>query len=410
MSPQAERTPLPGDEAWLVAEQDRLLGFARGARLPEGGFGWLDEHGAVRQDGSVHTWITCRMTHVFALAHLLGDPDAAALVDHGLAALTGPLRDREHGGWYTGVDADGTPLAAEKSAYAHAFVVLAAAGAAAAGRPGARELLTEALDVIERHFWDEEQGLLFESWDLPWEACEPYRGANSNMHAVEAFLAAGDVTGDPVWHQRALRIVRRIVHVHARAADWRLIEHFDTEWTPQYDYNQERPDDPFRPYGATVGHWFEWARLMLGLRASLPDAPGWLLDDAEALFAAGIRDGWHADGSPGFVYTVGWDGAPAVRARMHWVAAEAIAAASVLHRVTGKAEYERWYRTWWQYAEEAFLDRVRGSWHHELNPQNSPAATVWPGKPDVYHAVQATLIPRLPAAPAMAEALRRKPA
>jgi hypothetical protein len=31
--------------------------------------------------------------------------------------------------------------------------------------------------------------------------------------------------------------------------------------------------------------------------------------------------------------------------------------------------------------------------------------TVWPGKPDLYHAVQATLIPRLPLAPSMATAL-----
>ncbi|MFF2951567.1 AGE family epimerase/isomerase [Kitasatospora sp. NPDC057965] len=409
MSSETSSTPLPGDDAWLRAEQARLLGFARGARLPDGGFGWLDDRGRAQEDGPVHTWITCRMTHVFALAHLLGDRDAAGLVDHGIAALATLLRDREHGGWYTGVDRDGRPLTTDKSAYAHAFVVLAAAGATAAGRPGGRELLADALGVVERRFWDEERGRLVESWDLPWRVCEPYRGANSNMHAVEAFLAAGDVTGESIWHERALRIVRHIVHEHARAADWRVIEHFDADWTPLYEYNEDRPDDPFRPYGGTVGHWFEWARLMLGLRASLPNPPAWLLDDAEALFAAGVRDGWHVDGRPGFVYTVDWKGAPAVRVRMHWVAAEAIAAAAVLHRVTGRAEYEHWYRTWWRYAEEAFIDRERGSWHHELTPWNTPAATVWPGKPDVYHAVQATLIPRLPVEPAMAEALRRNP-
>jgi sulfoquinovose isomerase len=30
---------------------------------------------------------------------------------------------------------------------------------------------------------------------------------------------------------------------------------------------------------------------------------------------------------------------------------------------------------------------------------------VWPGKPDIYHAMQATVIPRLPLAPGMAKAL-----
>jgi mannose/cellobiose epimerase-like protein (N-acyl-D-glucosamine 2-epimerase family) len=42
------------------------------------------------------------------------------------------------------------------------------------------------------------------------------------------------------------------------------------------------------------------------------------------------------------------------------------------------------------------IDRKLGSWHHELDRHNRPAATVWKGKPDAYHAVQATLLPRIP--------------
>ena len=47
------------------------------------------------------------------------------------------------------------------------------------------------------------------------------------------------------------------------------------------------------------------------------------------------------------------------------------------------------------------MDFENGSWHHELDPANRPAATTWPGTPDLYHAVQATLIPRLPLAPGL---------
>ncbi|MEK1840907.1 MAG: sugar isomerase, partial [Pseudomonas sp.] len=42
---------------------------------------------------------------------------------------------------------------------------------------------------------------------------------------------------------------------------------------------------------------------------------------------------------------------------------------------------------------------------HELDPQNRPSADIWAGKPDLYHAWQAVLIPRLPLAPSMATAL-----
>jgi hypothetical protein len=90
---------------------------------------------------------------------------------------------------------------------------------------------------------------------------------------------------------------------------------------------------------------------------------------------------------------------------MHWVAAEAIGAAAALHHRTGDQQYARWYDTFWDYATRYLLDLVDGSWRHELDHANQPAATVWPGKPDLYHAVQATLLPLLPLAPAITRAV-----
>jgi mannose/cellobiose epimerase-like protein (N-acyl-D-glucosamine 2-epimerase family) len=288
-----------------------------------------------------------------------------------------------------------------KTAYEHAFVVLAASSAATAGRPGADALLVEALDVLDRRFWDDEAGMVVEEWDESFTTLDDYRGVNANMHTVEALLAAGDVA-------RAQRIVTRVVHGFARGNDWRIPEHFDASWKPLPDYNRDQPAHPFRPYGATVGHWFEWSRLTLSLRAALGDAaPGWMLEDARALFDAGVREGWAVDGAEGFVYTVDWDGTPVVRQRMHWVVTEALAAAATLAAATGDPAYEICHQHWWAYADRYLVDRAGGSWHHELGTDNRPAAGTWAGKPDVYHAFQATLVPRLPAWPAFATALAR---
>ncbi|HEU4567728.1 MAG TPA: AGE family epimerase/isomerase [Marmoricola sp.] len=384
------------DAAWLVAEGDRLLGFARASPHPAGGFGWLDDRGRLDPGQPRPLYVTCRMTHVFALAHRLGKPWAGPLVDHGLAALSGPFRDEEYGGWFAALAADGAPVT-EKSAYEHAFVVLAASSAAAADRPGATDLLEEALAVLDRHFWDEQHGMLLDRWDRAFAVPDAYRGANANMHGVEALLAAAEVTGSVVLRRRALRITARLVHEVASRFGWRVPEHFDAGWHPLPDYNREEPAHPFRPFGATVGHWFEWARLAASLHVALRDPPGWLLDDARALFAAAAAT-WSCDGTDGFVYTVDWDGRPVVRQRMHWVVAEAIGAAAVLGEVTGGSSYDAWTERLWRYADAFLLDREQGSWHHELGPDNRPANTVWHGKPDVYHAFQATLLSRLPLA------------
>ena len=111
------------------------------------------------------------------------------------------------------------------------------------------------------------------------------------------------------------------------------------------------------------------------------------------------------DGADGFVYTVDWSGQPVVRERMHWVAAEATATAAALHQATGEASYADWYATWWEHIDACFRDPEHGSWHHELSPGLEPSSQTWQGKPDTYHAFQATLIPRLPLSPTLAKAL-----
>jgi mannose/cellobiose epimerase-like protein (N-acyl-D-glucosamine 2-epimerase family) len=231
------------------------------------------------------------------------------------------------------------------------------------------------------------------------------------MHGVEATLAAADALAptDPAaagrLRDQALRSTRLLVHEVARPRQWRLPEHFTPAWEPLPDYNRDRPADPFRPFGVTVGHQFEWARLALHVRAALDDPPSWLLDDAVALFGAAAGRGWAADGRPGFPYTLDWDDRPVVGARMHWVVCEAVAAAAVLGEVTGEQRYADLADEWWAYGERAFADPATGSWHHELTPEGAVGSTTWAGQPDVYHLVQALLLRGRPVRGSVAAAL-----
>jgi sulfoquinovose isomerase len=386
----------------LAAEFDCLIDFGRGFPYPGGGAAWLDERGHPDFDRPLHTWITARMAHIYALADMMGVDGAGALTEHALAGLAGPLRDTVAGGWFSSLLDEQTPD--EKSCYAHAFVVLAASSGTVAGQPGSDLLLAEALDIWQNKFWDPAAAMFVDRWDRSFSRLDSYRGLNANMHAVEALLAASDATGDAGLADQALSISRRVIAT-AEQHGWRIPEHYDPEWQPMLELNRDQPDDPFQPYGATVGHGLEWSRLLLHLHGTLHEPPEELISAAVALFDRGIADGWHVDGSPGFVYTTDWDGRPVVRDRMHWVVAEAISAGAALHQVSGEERYASLCRTWWEYTETYLMDHRAGSWHHQLDPDNRPIGTVWPGKPDLYHAVQATLIPRLPLAPGLAVAV-----
>ncbi len=316
----------PGSEEWRSKQRQAILSFARRSKRDAGGFGWLDNDGGFDADANLHLWITARMTYVFSLAHLAGEPDALELAEHGVHAMATMFHDDQHGGWFAEIDVHGAPAQDAKFCYEHAFVLLAACTASAAGADGADDLLDEAAHVHRTRFWDADDGRCREEWSRDWSVADGYRGANSNMHSVEAYLFAADVTGDEAWRRRALAICERIIGIHARARQWRIPEHFDHDWTPMPNYNVEKPADPFRPFGATPGHAFEWSRLVLQLAATLDQPRPWMLEAAQGLFDRALADAV-SDDLPGIPYTTDWNGQPAVEERFHWVITEAVLAA-----------------------------------------------------------------------------------
>jgi mannose/cellobiose epimerase-like protein (N-acyl-D-glucosamine 2-epimerase family) len=385
-----------------VTDLDRLLDFAARSRLPEGGFGYLGSDGQVLAGRPQETWIVARMTHVFGLAHLLGRPGADELVRHGIAALTeGPLHDAEHGGWRAST-ADDT-----KAAYPHAFVMLAGSTAAAAGVEGGAELLRSAIDVWQTRFWDDDAGMAVEQWDRAWRRLDDYRGLNANMHGVEASLAAADAlpvadqAGKRRLRDQARRTTERAVS-WAQQFHWRIPEHFTPDWTPLPEYNRDRPADPFRPYGATIGHAFEWARLAMHVR-SVTSPPAELRDAAQNLFTVAAGAG---DGHAGIPYTVDWEDHVVVGARMHWVQCEAIAAGYVLAEALGDDGYRLAADDWRTLGERLFADPSTGNWHHELTPTGEVGSATWAGQPDAYHLVQMLLLDGRPVRGSVAAALR----
>lgn len=373
--------------------REDLLSFGHAFPSPEGGAYYLGDDGTPWKDRPRETWITCRMAHVYSMGALLGHKGSAELADAALKGLRGELHDDKNGGWYAGRTKDGGILP-DKQCYAHAFVILAASSALVAGRESASELLKEATETYDRFFWNEEEGLAADTWNTEFTELSGYRGINANMHTVEAFLAAADVLKDEKYRERAGRIIDHVIS-WAEENNWRIPEHFTSDWKADLMLNKDRPDDPFKPFGATPGHGIEWARLIVqwALSACHDDKAGKYRDAAELLYERAVTDAWASDGEPGLCYTTDWEGSPVVHDRMHWTLAEAINTSAVLYRISGREKYASDYAMFMEYLDDKVVDHANGSWYHQLDRHNHVIGTVWPGKSDLYHAVQATLIP-----------------
>ena len=383
------------NKAFLKEIGEGILSFGHRFPSPGGGSYYLGDDGTPWKERPRETWITGRMLHVYSMGIFLGHDGSEALADAALKGLIGELHDDINGGWYAGLTSDGEILPT-KQCYAHAFVILAAGSACLAGRPGAEALLKEALETYDLRFWNEEQGLSCDTWNTEFTELSCYRGLNANMHTVEAFLAAADVTGEEKYRVRAGRIID---HVLAWAENnyWRIPEHYSADWVADPECNKEKPDDQFKPYGATPGHGIEWSRLITQWALSSYGQAGGraaaYISAAENLYNRAISDAWNSDGAPSIVYTTDWEGNPVVHDRMHWTLAEAINASASLFRTSGNEKYARDYAEFMQYLDEKVLDHVTGNWYHQLDRENHVIGTVWPGKCDLYHAFQATVIP-----------------
>ena len=243
-------------------------------------------------------------------------------------------------------------------------------------------------------FWEEQHGAVAEEFSRDWEPLGPYRGQNSNMHLTEALMAAFEATGDNQYLRMAERIADLIVDRHAARHGWRLPEHFDAGGTSTRDYSGS---PMFRPYGTTPGHWLEWARLLLQL---------WELGGrTHRLAAGGIPRPVPAGGRRGLGQG---EGRLLLHARMVRRAAHPrsllVAVLRGHRRGPCAARGDRRCRVRGLVpprsgisAPHDFIDRTNGGWHPQLDDALRPNADPFFGKPDIYHALQACLIPLLPA-------------
>jgi sulfoquinovose isomerase len=397
--PNGKWIALPSHRRWLLGEAEALFSFFdRHIINPLGGFHNLDDVGRPAAPGygaggkpARYLFTTTRIIHAYAIAHLMGRPGADVIINHGMDFLWNGHRDPEYGGYYWGVGYDG-PSDNTKQAYGHAFVLLAASSAKVAGHPDAGRLLTDISTVLWERFWEEQFGAVAEEFSRDWLPYNTYRGQNSNMHLTESLMAAFEATNDSAYIRRAERIADLIVRRHAAQNGWRLPEHFTEAWQVDRTY---AGSPVFRPSGTTPGHWLEWSRLLLQLWELGGRKLDWLPQCSKALFVQAVGDGWDKV-KGGFYYTLDWDGAPLVRDRYWWPCCEGVGATAFLNAIDGDPIYERWYRQIWSFIAARFIDRENGGWRAQVDDNLQPESGPFFGKVDIYHSLQACLIPTLP--------------
>jgi mannose/cellobiose epimerase-like protein (N-acyl-D-glucosamine 2-epimerase family) len=295
-----------------------------------------------------------------------GDAAHREKMIHGLNYLRNGHRNPRTGGYAWKIE-DGRVTDTANHCYGLAFVLLAYACAVEAGFAAAREWVDETAAVMERRFWNEEDGRYANEADAEWNLT-PYRGQNDNMHACEALVAAHAATGGTAFLDRACALAEAIAgRAAARGTQGHIWEHFTTDWRPDFEYKRGDKSNSLRPWGVQTGHQTEWAKLLLILDRYRPEA--WRLERARELFDAAMKYGWD-DVHGGLIYGYDLSGEPCDYDKYFWVQAESIAAAALLADRTGNAAYWDWYSRLWEYSFKHFVDHRHGAWFRILSREN----------------------------------------
>jgi mannose/cellobiose epimerase-like protein (N-acyl-D-glucosamine 2-epimerase family) len=338
---------------------------------PNGGFfHYFRDDGSVYDASHRHLVSSTRFVFNYAMAAREFDrPDYLDAARWGLQYLREMHRNAATGG-YAWTIRNGMVEDATNHCYGVAFVLLAYATALKAGIEEARAWIGETWDLLEQRYWEPDANLYRDEASGGW-AFSDYRGQNANMHMCEAMLAAFEATSERRYLDRALLLARRMTVEQAALAGGLVWEHYDRNWTVDWNYNRDNPRHLFRPWGFQPGHQTEWAKLLLILERYT--AEPWLAPTARHLFDVAVGRSWDSV-SGGLMYGFAPDGAVCDDDKYFWVQAESLAAAARLaSRADPDSDQERywdWYQRIWAYAWEHFVDHEHGAWYRILNREN----------------------------------------
>jgi mannose/cellobiose epimerase-like protein (N-acyl-D-glucosamine 2-epimerase family) len=374
--------------AFLDRHVKSILAFYEpNVRASDGGF-----HQCFRDDGTVYDSITrhlvssTRFVFNYAMAYKrYGNSNYLDWAREGLRFIS--RVHRQNNGHYAWIIENGRVADNRAMAYGHAFVMLSAASCVHAGIPSAVAIIDELWQFLEKYFWEEDARAYADERDGSLQILDEYRGQNANMHLCEALLAAFEATGQKRFLERATILAERFAIDLASQSKGLIWEHYDTSWQCDMQYNIDKPDDLFKPWGFQPGHQLEWSKLLMMLYQHDPQ-PLWASRAIE-LFREAMNRGWdHEHG--GLVYGFAPDGKFSDAHKYFWVHAEAFAAAWRLYCHTEEKPYLDDYLRIWTYSWNTLIDHKQGAWFRLRTRDGSAFDNLKspPGKTD-YHTMGA---------------------
>ncbi|GAB4193176.1 MAG: cellobiose 2-epimerase [Roseiflexaceae bacterium] len=314
--------------------------------------------------------LSARILWAYAAAYRrYHEPAYLRMADLAFDDLLANFWDRQHGGLYWQIDAEGRVLDGRKYLFNQAFAIYALSEYALAGGGGARETALELFAAIERCGRDQQGRGYFEACSPDWEPLGPARLSesdqpaektlNTHLHLMEAYTNLLKVWDDPALCARLADLVEIMLDLVIDPASGHACHYFDRDWNPQ-------------PSVVSFGHDIEISWLLTDAAAAVGDpallarAEQVALRLAEATYAQG-RD---LDG--GLFYEA--DARGIIQDHKEWwPQAEAVVGFLNAYRISGRPHLLDAALDSWDFIEQHLIDRTYGEWYKHVTRAGTPS-------------------------------------
>ena len=369
----------------LSQELTNILRFWTEQMLdPQGGF-----YGQMRGDGTLvpqaprGAILNARILWTFSASYrVTGQAQYLATATHALRYILQHFVDREQGGTYWEVDAQGRPTNMRKQFYAQAFMLygLTEYVRATVDHPQCEALRTEALalawqlfDLIERYSREPRYGGYIEACTRDWGEMDDMRlsvldlnypkSQNTHLHILEAFTNLLRTPGAEDRRAEVAQAQRHLIGIFLdhilNAQTMHLDLFFDMDWQRGGAHSE------------SYGHDIEFSWLLHEAALVLGDQQ--VLERVEPIVRAvaqAATQGLNADGS--MTHEANLDTGYREPDRHWWVQAETVVGYHNIYRHFGdEASLERSQRCW-QYIRQHLIDRDRGEWYWSCDEAGNP--------------------------------------
>ena len=332
-----------------------------------GGFyGRIDGEDNVIADAPKGAILNARILWSFSAAYeLIKDPACLANANRAWEYIVTHFFDKEHGGTYWCLSADGKPLDTKKQIYSQAFFIYAFSQYfIASGNKAAQEKAIELFRLIEKRSFDTRLNGYFEAYDRRWHLLDDLRLSekdanekktmNTHLHVLEAYTTLYMVWPDPQLRQQLATLIKVFSERIVDPQTSHLNLFFDEEWN-------------CRSTIVSYGHDIEASWLLCEAAEALGEAES--VSGLALRIASAAHEGLAGDGS--LFYEKDDAAGHFDRDRHWWVQSEAVVGFLNAWQLSGDTGWLELASDALDYISHNISDPVNGEWHWSIRDDGS---------------------------------------